>query len=293
MNKSVILTVLALSLACLLTAAGCAGPGDEPPVVPLVRLLPGSPGYEGDGAVYGLLNGEYLVKHQKKQTKQGKDPEGRIRIWHEEDWYAVGAYGVIKKIDTSASNIPLPAGTVKLADGDTPPEQRNEAYYKDRYSDFALNLITGLANGETYGVYRYAELSNGEAVGRYRGKLQTENVNAFANLKGLSAGQSVGLFDDGRNSVSGLSGPLNDNNHLVVLVGTGLNWTEKPQTLTANAASNPTIQVAGYDYDIVVEKLAASEGDASVAAIEEEGQQYFILTGSSDFRGYIRVTAKN
>jgi hypothetical protein len=255
-----------------LSAGGCGSPGNEPPEVPLVRLLPGSPGYEGDGAVRGLLNGEYLVKHQKKQTAQKKDPKGRVWARYEEDWYAVGAEGAIMKIASpTASEIPAYAGTVPLTDG----------------------TIPGLVNGETYGVYRYAELSNGDTVGRFSGRLQTKNVNAVANLQGLSAGEKIGLFDESIIGVRGVSGPLNNNNHLVVLVGTGLRWTEKPQSLVGDTLIRPTIQIDGYDYDIVIEKLSALEGEVSVAAVEAEGQQYFILTGSSDFRGRITLAAKN
>ena len=279
---------------CPLLITGCGSIEDDPPAVLLVRLLPGSPGYEGDGTVYGLLNGEYLVKHQKKQTWQEKDPMGRVLIRHEEDWYAVGTFGIINKIASpTASSIPETAGTVPLIDGDTPEHGNRTDYYDNRYSRYAINIISGLVNGETYGIYRYAELSGGENIGRYRGRLQTENVNAIVNLKGLSPGHSVGLFDEGTQGLNDVSGPLNDYNHLVVLVGTGLSWTEKPQSLIANAASNPTIQIGGYDYDIVIEKLNALEGDVHVAAIETEGQQFFILTGSSDFRGYIRLMPKN
>ena len=91
---------------------------------------------------------------------------------------------------------------------------------------------------------------------------------------------------------NGVSGPLNNNNELIVLVDTGLRWTEKPQTLIGNAAANPIIRIEGYDYDIVIEKLNALEGEVSAAAVEKEGQQYFILTGSSDFRGRITLAAK-
>jgi hypothetical protein len=291
MNKSVILGVLVFSLVWV---NGCGDLGDEPPAVPLVRLLPGSPGYEGDGAVHGLLNGEYLVKHQKKETLQEKDPTGKVWTRHEEDWYAVGAEGTTEKIASStAGEIPASAGTESLNKGTAPNHSDKTDFYDNRYSKFALNSITGLVNGETYGVYRYAELANGDNVGRYRGRLQTENVNAVVNLKGMSAGQSIGLFDEGSVGANGVTGPLNDNNRLVVLVNTGLSWTEKPQSLIGNAASNPTIRMDGYDYDIVIEKLNALEGNVSVAAVETEGQRYFILTGSSDFRGHIRLTAKN
>jgi len=295
MNKSVILTILVLSLVCPPLITGCAGPDpeDEPSAVPLVRLLPGSPGYEGDGTVCGLLNGEYLVKHQKKQTVQEKDPRGKVWIRHEEDWYAVGANGVINKIASpTAGQIPVPAGTVALTDGDTPDRGDKIDFYNNRYNKFAVNTITGLVNGETYGVYRYAELANGDTAGRYKGRLQTENVNSVVNLKGLSVGQSIGLFDEGSIGVNGVSGPFNNNNHLIVLVNTGLRWTEKPQSLIGNTPLRPTIQIDGYDYDIVIEKLSALEGEVSAAAVETEGQQYFILTGSSDFRGYIRLMAK-
>ena len=291
MKKKVetIFLILVYLPACLLIS-GCGGLEEEPLAVPLVRLLPGSPGYEGNGMVYGLLNGTYLVKHQKKETRQEKNPEGEVRIWHEEDWYAVGFGGSIVKIASSINEIPVSAGSLPLTDS-SHPTHGSSTFYNDRYNTFAVNVIAGLANGETYGLYRYAELSNGDSIGRRNGQLQTENVNAIANLKGLSVGQSINLFDAG--SSIGTSGLFNNNNQLLVLVGTGLYWTKSPQSLIGNTASNPTIQINGLDYDIVIEKLIASEGDVSVAAIETDGQQYFILSGSSDFTGFIRIKAKD
>jgi len=190
MNKNVIILIILVLLAvCPLLVTGCGSPGDEPPAVPLVRLLPGSPGYEGDGAVFGLLNGEYLVKHQKRQTVQEKDPMGRVWARHEIDWYAVGGDGTINKIASATGEIPSSAGTGRLNLGTDPAHNNWSDFYDNRYGKFARNSISGLVNGETYGVYRYAELSNGDLIGRYKGKLQTENVNAVANLKNMLPGQ--------------------------------------------------------------------------------------------------------
>jgi len=294
-------------LACLMTA--CPEVGEEPSShYALVELLPGSPGYEGDGAVHGLLNGSYLVMHQKKQTQQDRDPEGRIRIWHEVEWFSVGKDGVISTIASSTSDIPARVENTRLEKGEEVVRGNwydNEGlstiyqdYHANRFTFFAVNSITGLDNGETYGVYRYGELSDGDNVGRYNGHLQSEDGNTFINLKGFKAGQSVGLFDailpdDG-------TGLLNANNHLVVLTPTRLHWTKTPQVVFTN------IRLSGYDYDIIIESRDSANGNAVVSAIEFDGQQYFILkahgskeaqiygnkTGNNNFAGFIRIVNK-
>jgi len=293
MNENVRIAVVSLVTAVLLVCllSGCPEVGEEPSsLYALVELLPGSPGYGGNEAVHGLLNGAYLVKHQKRQTWQEKDPEGRIRIFHEEDWYAVGSDGAVSQIASSTDGIPADAESALLEAGRPPlriPDFNSNAYqiyHNDRYTIYAVNSITGLVNGETYGVYRYGVLSNGESVGRYSGTVQTEDVNTVVNLRGLSIGQSIGLFD--KILPDGGSGLLNSNNHLVVLAPTRLYWTKTPQTVFTN------VRLRGYDFDIIIEDKDSIEGNASVSAIDVEGQMYFILTGNTNFAGYIRIVAK-
>ena len=296
---AVILLPEVILFACLL--ASCPEAEEKPSsLYAMVELLPGSPGYGGDGAVYGLLNGTYIVMHQKKQTRQEKDPAGRIRVFHETDWYAVveqkkggKVERVLKNIASSTDGIPANAQSALLEDGKYPPRIPDfqgvgadiySAFHADRYRVYAVNSITGLVNGETYGVYRYGALSNGESVGRHNGRLHTEDANTVVNLKGLKAGQSIGMYDvdvpDGR------IGLLNSNNRLVVLVPTGLRWTETPQTVFTN------VRLRGYKYDVIIEDMDFTDGNAQVAAVESEGQQYFILTGNTKFAGYIRIVEK-
>jgi len=299
-NVQVVLLIMVVSFICLLT--GCPEAGEEPSSLhALVELLPGSPGYEGDRSVYGLLNGSYLVKHQKRETWQEKDPDGRIRIFHEEDWYAVDADGVsLLKIASSAGDIPAGTQSALLEEGEYPlrggqvgganalegdgGNNTYESYHANRYTSYAVNSITGLVNGETYGVYRYGILSDGDTIGRYNGNLQTEDVNTVVNLKGLTAGQSIGLFDTAM--PNGGSGLLNSNNHLVVLAPTRLYWTRTPQTVFTN------IRLRGYNYDIIIEDRDSAEGNAAVSAIELDGQKYFILTGNGKFAGSISIVPK-
>jgi hypothetical protein len=302
MNKNVriavVLSITVLS-ACLL--ASCPEIGEEPSsLYALVELLPGSPGYEGNEAVYGLLNGSYLVKHQKKLTQQDKDPEGRIRIWHEEDWYAVDGDGLVSKIASSTSEIPASATNAVLENGEyvfrggmtaganalegDGGSNAYESYHANRYTSYAVNTIKGLVNGEAYGVYRYGELSDGNNIGRYNGELQTEDVNTAVNLKGLLPGQSIGLFDTAM--ANGGNGLFNRNNHLLVLAPTGLYWTKAPQVVYAN------IRLRGYDCDIIIEDRDSTEGRSTVSAVEFDGQQYFILTGTNRFTGFIKIVNK-
>jgi len=291
---AVVLLVTVVSSACLLS--GCPEIGEQPSSLSSrVELLPGSPGYGGNEAVYGLLNGAYLVKHQKRQTRQEKDPAGRIQIFHEEDWYAVGSDGTVSQIASSKDGIPADAESALLERGWYPlrvPDSHSsgnktdayESYHENRYTAYAVNFIKGLVNGETYGVYRYGILSNGDKIGRYEGTVQTEDANTLVNLKGMSAGESIGLFDAAVTTAG--SGLLNGSNHLVVLTPTRLYWTKTPQTIVTN------IRLRGYDYDIIIEDRNPTDGHAAVSAVASEGQQYFILTGSSKFAGYIRIVDK-
>jgi len=289
MKKNFVIALVVLA-ACLFAA--CGELVEKPSsLYSLVEVLPGPPGYEGNGAVHGLLNGTYLVKHQKKQTRQDKDPEGRIRIWHEEDWYAVDADGAVRKIASSTGGIPRPAGSVPLEKGEYgfrggSPYDRIHPHW---YTLYAVNSITGLVNGETYGVYRYGELKDGDNIGRFNGQLQTEDANAFANIINLRPGETISLFDTVLDN--GTSGLLNDNNHLVVLTGTGLYWTKTPQSVVTNT------RIKGYDFDILIESRESASGamdvtPIEVSPIEFDGQPYFILTSSGAFAGNIRIVNK-
>jgi len=297
MNLTVALFVLMILTSCFFTS--CGDVGDEPAVVSLVTLLPGSPGYEGDGEVKGLLNGSYLVMHQKKQTVQEKDPAGRIQIFHEEDWYALDWGGEVLKIASSTRGIPALVENTPLFGGvdvefpNAPSDDFYKDYYNERYNYYAVNSITGLVNGETYGVYRYGELSDGQRVGRVIGDLQTYNVNTVVNIKGLAVGESIFLVD--RMDIEMLampSGVFNDNNHLVVLVDTGLYWTEIPLELTEKSSSGAVLRLIGKDFDIVIEKIDDSNGRVSVDAIKQDGQSHFIMTGNPNFKGRIAIASK-
>ena len=279
--------------------SGCGGVEDEPAVVPLVFLLPGSPGYEGDGAVKGLLNGAYLVMHQKKQTVQEKDPAGRIQIFHEEDWYALDPDGAVSKIASSTGGIPAAVENTPLSGGkdiifpSAPSNTFHEEYYNNRYNLYAANSITGLVNGESYGVYRYGELKDGQRVGRVVGHLVTYNVNTVVNIKNLAVGESIFLIDRvDTDPIVRPSGVFNDNNRLVVLVGTGLYWTEIPLSLNEDTVMGAALRLIGYDFDIIIEKVTDSFGWVSVDAVKQDGQKYFILTGSLDFKGRIVIAGK-
>jgi len=297
MNLTVALFVLIIFTSCFFS--GCGGIEDEPAVVPLVSLLPGSPGYEGDGAVKGLLNGAYMVMHQKKQTWQEKDPAGRIQILREEDWYAVGPDGAVLKIASSTGGIPAVVKNTPLEDGkdikfpSAPSNTFHEEYFNNRYDSYATNVITGLVNGETYGVYRYGELKNGQRVGRVVGHMVTYNVNTVVNIKNLNVGEYILLIDrvDTDPAVRP-SGVFNDNNHLVVLVGTGLYWTEIPLALNEDTSMDAALRLIGRDFDIIIEKVTDSFGWVSADAIKQDGQSHFILTGSPDFKGRIVIAGK-
>ena len=278
--------------------AGCGELGTEEAIVPLVNLLPGSPGYEGDGTIHGLLNGSYLIKHQKKETTQKMDPAGRMQIYHEEDYYALDGNGALVKIASSNAAIPSAVANTPLSGGldisfpVSTSDEFHAGYYDNRYFLYAINTITGLVNGETYGVYRYGELNSGQRIGRIQGHLQTHNVNTIVNIRNLQTGGTIDMIDrratDPANQSSGI---FNANNHLVVLIGTGLYWTEIPQVLSEDSSVNAVLRIIGNDFDIVIEKITA-RGWVSVDAIKEDGQSYFVLTGSPDFRGRIVLAGK-
>ncbi|MCL2044525.1 MAG: hypothetical protein FWG89_10340 [Treponema sp.] len=297
-NITAALCAIIIFSSCFL--GGCGELDSDPAVVPLVSLLPGSPGYAWHSAVRGLLNGEYLVMHQKKETWQEKDPAGKMQIFHKEDWYAVRADRSVYFIASSTGGIPAAVNTVSLSDGEDvffpalPSTTFHEEYYTNRYDIYAVNIILGLVNGETYGVYRYGELNNGQRVGRGIGHLQTYNVNTVVNIKDLTVGEYIYLIDRvDINPTVQPSGPFNDNNHLVVLVDTSLYWTEIPLTLNEDASMGAAIRLIGYDFDIIIEKVSDSLGWVSVDAIKQEGQKHFILSGSPAFEGRIIIAGKN
>jgi len=244
---------------------------EEPLKTQLVNLLHGSSGIEGDGIVYGLPNGHYIIKHQKKTINQSIDKAGKVRIWHDEDWYTLDADGSIIWAASTASDIPKSANNTPLSAGP------------------ANNVIKGLTNGESYTVYRYGELVNGNRVGRLNGQIATDCYNAFINLKNMSTNDTINLWETNENT-GNRTGGLNDNNYWVVLVDTPLYWTEHPKTI--REINNATIILEGYDYDIEI-SMRFPRGWVTVAPIEEEGQWYFKMTGANVFRGHITILEKS
>ena len=284
-------------MAVLLLVCGLSGCGElvEPAYPNIVNLMLGSPGYGGDREVLGLENGSYLVQHIKKDIHQDKDPVNKVRSWHDEEWFALDTSGFAKvKIADTASGIPKHVDTTALTAGasiivNTQP--RTEA----------INVIGGLINGEMYTVYFYGELSNGQRIGRtIKGSpgvdgtqasvisFNSFNYNAVINLKNLSTNQYVQVWDQNENT-SNKTGVFNDFNHFVVLVDTPLHWTEFQQTIYSQ--NNATILLQGYTYNVEI-KMMFDRGYASVDPIDQDGQEYFIMTGSNDFRGYITIRGK-
>jgi len=244
------------------------------PVNPnLVNLLPGSAGVEGNGKVY-VPNGQYLVRHQKKDVNQEINPAGYDRFWHDEDWYAVDADGSVRWIASSAGDIPKAANSAKFT-----------AFFNKQDPAYE---ITGLVNGESYCVYRYGELLNNNRVGRLTGDIATGCYNTVVNLMNMSSTHVVNLWETSEDT-GNRTGGLNDNNHWIVLVDTPLCWTEFPQTIKEN--NNATILLRGYEYDIEI-KMRYPRGWVTAAPVESEGQRYFVITGATTFRGYITVLEK-
>ena len=264
--------------------AGC-GKAEEPDYG-LVNLQHGSPGYGADREVRSLINGMYLVKHEKTEIVQEKDKDGNLFKRHLEDWYAVKAdadgNGSIVKIASSLNDIP---GTINGID----------RLLKSDEFDFDLdpvmnpkgkNIIKGLTNNETYGVYFYGELNTDKMrVGRRTGELSTWNYNAIANIKNLAIGDRIYLWESELNSGNETSG-LCDNNCLVVLVNTPLEFTDYNLEMEGGEGEGANIIVKGRDFNIEVKNRYNSSW-ASVAPIQSDGQQYFILTAGRTFRGFI------
>jgi len=264
----IILGILALLSAC--------GEVIEPAYPYLVNLLHGSPGYEGNKEVLGLrTNTFYLVRHEKEKIFQEKNPLGEMRIWNDEDWYAINEQGSIVKIASSLDTIP------------------NRVDNNVRLPGTA---IKGLTNGERYNVYFYGELLNGNRIGRTyeltpQPQLATFVYNTVVNLRRLGPGQQVNLWEEDEDTQN-RSGPLHATaNQLIVLVNFPLQWTEHPQTLIGVAGA--TIRIKGYDFDIEIQNRYSREGNwITVAPIEKDGQRYFTIVGSHTYRGYIKIVEK-
>jgi len=289
--NTMFMVIAGLALSCIISACGEL---IEPVYPNLINLLPGSPGYAGDSQVLGLENGSFLVRHEKEKIHQEKDPAGKIRLWHEEEWFALNAEGeAVVKIASRASDIPKHVTTSALNAG-------LDITINGAPRTEAVNVINGLTNGEKYTVYYYGELLNGQRIGRtINGTLGLDgsqapiafysyNYNAVINLKNLSTNHQIQMFDQNENT-GNRSGVFNDYNHYVVLVDTPLYWTEFQQTIYSQ--NNATILLQGYTYNIEI-RMMYDRGFVSVDPIEEDGQQCFIMTGSTDFRGYITIRSK-
>ena len=270
-NNRAFVMVAVLLPVCFLLACGELV---EPASPNLVSLLSGSPGYEGDGEVLGLRTDTlYLVRHEKEKVFQEQNPVGEIRMWHDEDWYAVNSSGSIVKIGSSSDDIP---GRL------------------DINAKLPGTSISGFTNGERYNVYFYGELTSGERLGRTyeltpKPQLATFVYNTVVNLRRLGPNQQINVWEEDEDT-GNRAGPLHPTaNHLIVLVNTPLYWTEYPQTLIGVAGA--TIRVRGYDYDIEIQSKYARDL-ATVAPIEKDGQKYFILTGTYSYRGYIKIVEK-
>jgi len=302
MNKRFLLGGLALVILASGILGACDdwyGDVEEPPLFDLIDLMAGSAGYEGDGAILGLRGGErYLLKHEKKETTQERDPfTGKIRIYPVEDWYVVDASGGLAKIAASTSDIPSVFETEALNNGTSEADRDHK--------------ILSLANGEKYGAYFYGRPNPGDRVVRLRSTLTTAplatfTLNAVLNIRHFVPGNKVLLADNiangaGSGGYQTYSQLFNDNNHMVVLVGTSLHLYEFPRTFGGNTGAN--LRIRGYDYDIIVEcgdfdlpvsdptypYLLANHGNVTVEAIVKEGQTYFVMTATEPWRGKIHI----
>lgn len=300
MRKKMVITGIVI-LTCLL--AGCTE-AIEIPYPNIVDLMLGSAGFAGDGEILGLQNGNYLIRHEKKTIHQEKDPVGKIRLWHDEDWYSVEnsidaeSGNTISKITwlaSSASRIPEIVTTDRVGEASNPLGLTSLPMAP------GVNTITGLTNGEKYSVYFYGAVNNGQRVGRTWNApdgdlgtggplvLATLNYNTVVDIRGLNTNQSIQLLDQFSNTNSRSGVFVADFNHIIVLVNTPLHWTEFKQTIYQKDGA--TILLQGEEFNIEI-RMRYDRGYVSVAPIEEEGQKYFILTGDSEFRGYITRRAK-
>jgi hypothetical protein len=97
------------------------------------------------------------------------------------------------------------------------------------------------------------------------------------------------------------SQPLNNNNHMIVLVNTPLEFYEFQRIVPSTTGRQ--LRLKGKDYDIVIEcgdrdfpiegdptfpYLVANHGSFTVDPIRE-GDMYFVLTASHQWRGKIWI----
>jgi len=283
-NITVMQCVFCLCLFCVFIS--CGGDLEEPLLADLINLQIGSPGYEGDGMVQGLRNGSYIIRHTKDIVYQEKNPAGEIIFLNKEDWYAVDALNSAFWVSSSISGIPAIVGTVPL---DAEPSGYDTNINPVH---LGLNTISGLVNGEMYTLYAYAELSDGDWVGRLPSSnvaLPTRSYNAFLNLKNMGIDDEIYLADQNEDTTN-RTGCFSNINHFIVLVNTPLYWTEFPQTISERTGA--FMLVEGRDFDIEI-KMQFQRGDwITVDAIQKEGQQYFVLTGSPIFRGWLTLKSK-
>jgi hypothetical protein len=300
-----LITCITVFLLAGFVFTGCDDDIEEPPLTNLINILSGSPGFSGDQEILGLRGGErYLIKHARKEATQERDPEGRVRIFPMEDWYAVDSGGGIVKIASSTSGIPnLIPEAERLNNG-------TSAAFPASHD----HKISGLLNGENYSAYFYGEAFHNSVVVRLRhtslaSPLATFTCNSVLNLRNLIPGNQVMLADNytthhvsAADGYQTLSQVFNDNNHMIVLVGTPLYFHEEARTSGGFRGAN--IRIRGYDYDIIVQsgqlggadnfpgqpgEIPAMFGLFTVDAIERDGQQFFVLTAGSQWRGKIRL----
>jgi hypothetical protein len=284
MYKKIIMVFIICLLGLCFTFTSCDAEIEEPLVLDLISLQSGSPGYEGDGAIHGLRNGSYIIRHTKETVYQEKDPLGNIFFRNAEDWYAVDDQGLIFLVSSSICGIPAVIENNFRLDLEPSNFDTNA-----NPIHLGLNTIRGLTNGERYTVYKYGELSNGDRVGRLTGDLPTRSYNAFLNLKNIEIGRDVYLADQNEDT-NNRTGGLSSINHWVVLVDTPLSWTEFPQSVGDRVDASITLE--GRDFDIEIRTQFNRGGLVTVHNIAKEGQQYFIMTGSQTWRGWITLKNK-
>ena len=300
-----LMLILILSFFVLGTCSDWFDEVEEPTPFPTINLMRGSAGYEGDGEILGLRGNEkYLVRHIKNDVVQEHNPRGKLEIRHLEDWYTVDTLGEVSRILSSATA------------GDLPLDINETLGLLDNSTTTGVNSngkIFGLSNGETYSVYFYGKAVHGERVTRLNPPassgppiaLKTFTCNAMLDLRGLAAGQKVMIADNltngaGSGGYQTYSQPLNNNNHMIVLVNTPLGFYEFERRVASTTERQ--LRIKGYDYDIIVEcgdrdypvsdptfpYLVANHGSFTVEPIKE-GDRYFIMTASHQWRGKIWI----
>jgi len=283
---------------------GACGEVEEPAITDLIVLLSGSDGFEGDGAIHGLRGGErYLLKHERKEAIQERDPLGKVRVHPLEDWYVVDAQGGIAGIADTPSDIPSIVQAGRLNNG-TNVTSRD-------------HVISGLINGEKYRLYFYGRPAPEERITRLRGvvnenaPLATYTCNSVLNIRHFVPGNTVVLAEYIINGTTGItayqshSQLFNDNNEMIVLVGTPLYFHEDPRSV--GGYTGASLRIRGYDFDVIVESgddrplpgyeiydgrpvMRAEYGLVTVAPILRDGQKYFVLTAHTNWRGKIYIT---